>query len=176
MNSSPHNKCLLSLVLLVWAGFQHVEAQTGFVTQVGSPRLLNSASERGILELTFLIEDGFHIQPAIVGNDNFIPTLLTVGQAGGISFGTPVFPVPDSIFGGFYGYWGTIKVLVPLEVNQGTVSGQYNVAFTFTYQACKDKSCFFPRILNFNVRLGIEKDSITLYVGDGQPTDRQPPG
>jgi hypothetical protein len=131
-------------------------------------------SERGILELTFLIEDGFHIQPAIVGNDNFIPTLLTVGQAGGISFGTPVFPVPDSIFGAFYGYWGTIKVLVPLEVNQGTVLGQYNVAFTFTYQACKDKSCFFPRILNFNVRLGIEKDSLTLYVGDGQPTDRQP--
>jgi hypothetical protein len=180
MNCLQHNSYRLLLVVLLCIFLQRAEAQTEFVTLVSITGYSMKIGETNPVELTFIIADEFHIQPAFVRNNNFVPTELIIDPLDGLTFKKPEFPVPDSISVGkdllFLGYRGTLKVSVPVFVEPGTTPGPHDITVTLSYQACKATSCFFPRKLNITTIVWLEQESLNLPDADGPTTDKQPPG
>ncbi len=102
------------------------------------------------------VDKGFHVQTNPAGAPNLIPTTLTVDAKEGIEAGAPVYPEGKKHLVPGLGteiptYEGKFEVKVPLKLAQGAKAGKATLEGTFRYQACNEKTCFFPMTIPFSV-------------------------
>lgn len=108
-----------------------------------------AAGKRGVLELHFRVDDGFHVNSHTPKSELLIPTQVTLQQAAGVKTEGLEFPAGtaysfsfqpgeklDVYSGGF-----TVKVPVVAQAGEHTLDG------TLRYQACDHAACYPPKTL-----------------------------
>jgi hypothetical protein len=141
----------------LWLSFvQPMQAQH-FVELIEPHEITLAQGEKHIVSLNFLIKEGFHIQADKVRDKNFIPTVLTFEDRDDIHLGDPVFPKADEfhmegaeepmvVFG------QELEIQVPITVLDFK-KDIIPLEGKLYYQACDEKKCYFPRDLNFKLKV-----------------------
>lgn len=112
------------------------------------------------IRISFMIQNGFHIQADKVVDDNLIPTTLNLISPEELLVGEPIFPAParfhfineSNIMSVFS---GVLEVLIPIKTQQSIKTGRYRLVGVLDYQACDSVKCYFPRKLDFVIPVEI---------------------
>jgi DsbC/DsbD-like thiol-disulfide interchange protein len=107
------------------------------------------------------LNPGFHIYANKPGAENLIPTVVTVNQAPGLTFGAPVYPAAtsESVAGmpqPVKVYGGKAVIKVPVTVAK-TAKGSIPVSGTVRMQGCNESMCYPPGNFSFATTLTVGK-------------------
>lgn len=156
INSYVH-VCALYLLLIT-----QVQAQTSsFVEFLGNTEVFIKPGGHKTVTLTFLINEKYHIQGAFIDNEYLIPTRLTFTSKEEIVIGSVQFPAPHkfwmaSVDEPLEVFSNKLEIKVPLEVSKSSKRGVYPMKGSLYYQACDSVKCYYPRNLDFEVKVLIQ--------------------
>jgi DsbC/DsbD-like thiol-disulfide interchange protein len=133
------------------------------VEYAGKRQVIVKAGSEETLALTFTIKEGFYIQANKPDNDSFIPTQIHVQPSEGIIVGIIQYPKAALYRYDDEGtvlkiYRKEITIIIPIYVNKDinhVAEGQLS-GFLY-YQACSGSKCFYPRKLEFTLKVVYEK-------------------
>lgn len=105
--------------------------------------------ESGEASVEVEVQKGFHVQANPASLPNLIPTTLTIDQVEKLEIGEPVYPsgTPHKLQsspGDIMAYDGTFAIKVPIKAAETLSSSKIAVTGRLRYQACNEKTCFFP--------------------------------
>ncbi|MBI1862010.1 MAG: hypothetical protein HYR96_13930 [Deltaproteobacteria bacterium] len=108
-----------------------------------------SGKKGGEAKIALSVMKGFHIQANPASMPNLISTTLILENPDGISFGTVKYPAGkayrlEGAANAISTYDGTVELRVPFEVNPSAATGALTANGKLRFQACNDKTCFFP--------------------------------
>lgn len=151
----------LWLMLLLSLNAQLHAQETAFVQLSGDPEYTVTAGEETHIQLTFLINEGYHIQADQVKDENLIPSVLSFDTSAGLIIGDPIFPqaVELEVNGeeeAWLVYSDVLKINVPVRTVKGVEQGVLLIKGNLHYQACDDSKCYFPRDLGFSIKINVE--------------------
>ncbi|MCU1320142.1 MAG: hypothetical protein JWP98_1660 [Edaphobacter sp.] len=123
-----------------------------YMTFAAEPQSVK-AGKRGVLELHFRVQDGFHVNSHTPKSELLIPTKLTLQPAAGVKAEALEYPVGTAYSFSFdpsekldvYSGAFTVKLPVVAEAGAHTVEG------TLRYQACDNAACYPPKSLPVQV-------------------------
>ena len=123
-----------------------------YVTFAAEPQSVK-AGKRGVLELYFRVQDGFHVNSNTPKSELLIPTKLALQPAAGVKAEALEYPVGTAYSFSFdpsekldvYSGAFTVKLPVVAEAGARTVEG------TLRYQACDNAACYPPKSLPVHV-------------------------
>jgi hypothetical protein len=123
--------------------------------------LIAHSGGKGTVLVTVIVSPHFHINAHRPNDPDLIPTTLTMGKAGGISFGAPVFPASMSVKVGYEKkpmlvYTGRAVFRVPFTVSKSAKPGRQTLAGSLGYQGCNATSCYPPTNAIFRADLTIK--------------------
>lgn len=112
------------------------------------PVILNKGGN-GVAKLDVEVAKDFHVQANPASQPNLIPTTLTLEATQGLKTGTPEYPKGESYkLAGtpteVMAYGGIFQIKVPIEAEAAAKSGKQIISGKLRYQACNEKTCFFP--------------------------------
>ena len=124
-----------------------------------SPTKLGPKSETSLV-LKFKVASGIHIQANPASNPNLIATTLQLPSANNFEVSPPKYPKgkPYKLEGSSNAistYDGVVEIKVPVTTPGKVVPIKFPWKGKLRYQACNEKTCFFPKSLNFEVPLEI---------------------
>ena len=125
-----------------------------WVRMVSSPRLAVEAGKRKVT-VSFVIQDGLHINSHTPHSPFLIPTTLTLQADGGVHIAKIEYPQGTDYHFQFSPkdalsvYTGQFSLLVPLRAR----SGNYTLRGQLHYQACNDRTCNPPKTLPVTLHL-----------------------
>jgi len=108
------------------------------------------------------VKEGYHIQADKVDDESLIALSLKITADNYFNIGDPVFPtyklfrlegtenslnVFDSIF----------IIRLPIKASTMVKDGKYLVRGKLRYQACDTKTCLFPRTMEFDIPIIVQK-------------------
>ncbi len=111
------------------------------------------AGKRAVLELRFHVEDGFHVNSHQPKSELQIPTVLTLGDGGGVKVAAAEYPAGKPFVFSFSPgetldvYSDDFVVKVPVLAT----AGEHELKGDLTYQACDHAACFPPKSLPVDV-------------------------
>lgn len=151
----------LWLILLLNLNMLVVEQETAFVQLNREPEFSISPGGDQQVQLSFLIREGYHIQANQVRDENLIPSELSFEATDGLILGDPHFP--EAVEFSMKGteetmdvFSDTLEVRLPVSPLEQTGKGLFLIKGRLHYQACDDAKCYYPRDLNFTMRINIE--------------------
>lgn len=110
------------------------------------------------------VQGGYHINANKVGDEDLIPTTLTVE---GTDFKLTKVNWPGSHKYKFSFseteldvYEGSINIGLNLKARKDLKPGKYEISGVVNYQACNDRACFAPKDAPFSVSITIKEDSV----------------
>ena len=112
-----------------------------------------AAGKRGVLEVRFRVDDGFHVNSHTPKSDLQIPTALELGAASGVKLIAAEYPAGKEYSFAFDPsekldvYSDSFVVRVPVVA----VAGQHELKGELKYQACDKAACYPPRTLPVDV-------------------------
>jgi hypothetical protein len=123
-----------------------------YVTFAAEPQSVR-AGKRGVLELHFRVQDGFHVNSHTPKSELLIPTKLALQPAAGVKADALEYPAGTAYSFSFdptekldvYSGAFTVKLPVVAEAGAHTVEG------TLRYQACDNAACYPPKSLPVQV-------------------------
>jgi thiol:disulfide interchange protein DsbD len=142
----------LFLVSVVFAG----PADKNYAS-LGKIKPLTVSSTKGAeASIVLNVMKGFHIQANPASNPQLIATTLTVEPSENLTAGAPVYPPGKAYRLAATGtevmtYDGKILITLPVTAAATAKPGQYELKGKLRYQACNEKTCFFPMVLDVNV-------------------------
>jgi hypothetical protein len=161
MNCWQTNKLLLFVPL--WMLVQHMgHAQTHFVAYTGMREIEMRKGKEEMIRLSFAIHDDFYIQAHQLENEFFIPTDLRIIAPEGIAVGEIRYPAgikyhyteEDAMLDI---YTNTIEINVPVRVTDSAAgTNDLKLQGSLYYQACSKVKCYFPRNLDFTIRISLK--------------------
>ncbi|GAB4452606.1 MAG: hypothetical protein OHK0029_03820 [Armatimonadaceae bacterium] len=127
--------------------------------------------EKAMLTVTVQVKEGFHINAEKPGDENLIPTVLTVSKPmlggatpkpAGISVGKSAFPKPKSMpslmgEGEMFVYEGKVEITAPVTVAKNAAPGMAAIRGTLRTQGCNETMCFPPATFPFEAPVTIRK-------------------
>ena len=124
----------------------------GYVLYKAEPQVVK-AGKPAVVELQFVVRDGFHVNSHTPKSELLIPTAVTMKPADGVKVGAVEYPVGTSYSFSFdpsekldvYSGAFTVKLPVVAEAGQHTVDG------VLRYQACDHAACYPPKSLPVQV-------------------------
>jgi hypothetical protein len=133
--------------------------QTDFVTLTSPSELHLASGGEQKISLSFRIKEGFHIQADQVKEENLIPSLLSFETSPDLSIGEPVYPQSkefwmDGSEESLLVFSDIVEITVPIIFS--TSAEGIVLKGKLHYQACDASKCYFPRNLEFVLRLNIE--------------------
>lgn len=113
------------------------------------------AKSHGQITLKLEVVPGFHIQSNPASSPNLIATSVKIDGPHGILWGQITYPPgkPYRLVGATHEistYDGKLALNIPFTISS-TKKGRLVGAGKVKYQACNDKTCFFPQTLTFEV-------------------------
>jgi hypothetical protein len=133
--------------------------QTDFVV-LSSPSELNLVpGEEQKISLSFRIKEGFHIQADEVKDENLIPSHLIFEHSPELTIGEPIFPQSKEFWmegseEALLVFSDLMEITVPIN-SPPSVDGIV-LKGILHYQACDASKCYFPRNLEFVLKLNID--------------------
>lgn len=147
--------------LLAQSAWQPGHTSIGFspqtqqwVRMVSSPRLSVKAGRHDVT-LSFVIQDGLHINSHTPHSPFLIPTSLTLTGNDGVQIAKIEYPQGTDYHFQFSPkdalsvYTGQFSLLVPLRARPG----RYTLRGRLRYQACNDRTCNPPKTLPVTLHL-----------------------
>lgn len=162
MHYLPASRILpLWLMLFLSLDVQVHAQETAFVQLKGDLEFTITSGEETHIPLSFLINEGYHIQANGVKDENLIPSVLSFDASDELILGDPVFPqaVEFRMKGeeeSWLVYSDVVEINVPVRVVESVGRGAYLIKGTLHYQACDDAKCYFPRDLDFSMKINVE--------------------
>lgn len=157
----PNKILFVWLILFLHLNMLVVAQETAFVQLKGKPEFNVSPTGNQAVRLFFLIREGYHIQANQVRDENLIPSALTFETMEGLILGDPVFP--EAVEFSMEGteetmdvFSDTLEVGLPVRILKGAGKGPFLIKGKLHYQACDDTKCFYPRDLEFIMRINME--------------------
>lgn len=138
-----------------------VHAQKHSFVQLKSEPIVTIASgEERNISLFFIITEGYHIQADQVKDENLIPSVLSFDASEEIIIGDPVFPKPEEfkmngVEEALPVFSDVLEIIVPVKAEK-SLGKEVFVKGNLHYQACDESQCFFPRDLEFNMKINFE--------------------
>ena len=120
----------------------------GYVLYKAEPQVVK-AGKPAVLELEFVVRDGFHVNSHTPKSELLIPTVIKLQLAEGVKASETVYPAGVSYSFSFEPnekldvYTGTFVVKLPVTATAGT----HTVEGTLHYQACDNAACYPPKTL-----------------------------
>lgn len=120
----------------------------------------------GAAKLEISVVKGFHVQSNPASLPNLIPTTLILEKLDGVTVEAPVYPVgkPHKLQGTpgeVMAYDETFEIKVPLSASSEAKVGKQTLMGKLRYQACNEKTCFFPMTLPVAIPISIQKAIVT---------------
>jgi DsbC/DsbD-like thiol-disulfide interchange protein len=136
--------------------------QTGSdsVIKIAAPEVIAHAGKSAVIYVYVAVKEGYHIQANKVNDEFIIPTTLDINADKIIITGKQVFPAgkkfklkgtSDYLFV----YGGKFKIAIPFKVREKIRRGKYTLDAKLHYQACDDKTCFFPKSIDFFISVKV---------------------
>jgi uncharacterized protein len=125
---------------------------------VTAPRGSLAPGETLELTLSLEIEPGWHIQPVRATRADLAATSVEVGVADGLIPGEMRFPEGSvAPLGGdrIAVYAGRVTIALPLSAAPGAPAGRRPVVLRVRHQACDDRRCLAPDVLELSLALDI---------------------
>lgn len=138
----------------------HSFQEESFVELASEKEWILPPGEQRNIVLLFDIRKGYHIQANKVFDDNLIPTILTVKHNEAFVTESPIFPeaktfylknVPDPMLV----FHDQLNITLRVRTAAKIKSGFYAIHGNLHYQACDSIKCYFPRDLDFNIRIKV---------------------
>ncbi|CAN5314512.1 hypothetical protein BH23BAC1_BH23BAC1_50430 [soil metagenome] len=132
-----------------------------FVQLENEPAFSIAPGEEKNLLISFLIKPGYHIQANRVKDENLIPSVLSIDISEKLTLSDPIFPSAvefrmSGVEEPLLVYNDVLKIYIPVKVAKTEEKGEIFVKGKLHYQACDASSCYFPRDLNFQMKINIE--------------------
>ena len=114
-----------------------------------SEQLVVPAGKRGVLELRFHVEDGYHVNSHLPKSELQIATKVELAGENGVKVATATYPVGKLYVPGFDPgekldvYSGQFVVSVPVVAS----AGSHELKGSLKYQACDRAACYPPKTL-----------------------------
>ena len=162
MHYLRHNKTsILWLILFLSLNASVLAQETAFVQLKGSPEFTLTSGEEKYIPLSFIINEGYHIQANQVKDENLIPSAISFQVSDELILGDPVFP--QAVEFRMKGteevmdvYSDVLEINVPVRMLNPVEKGVLLVKGKLYYQACDDAKCYYPRDLDFTIKINIE--------------------
>ncbi len=131
-----------------------------FIQFKGSSSTNLELGGQSAITVSFQIKDGYHIQANEVNDDSLIPVKLEMETRDGISYGIPIFPEwkefkMEGTNDRLWVFDEILDVRIPLAITKEKLTSDYLLKGNLHYQACDSWKCYFPRVLEFELRFSI---------------------
>jgi hypothetical protein len=130
------------------------------IIKITVPEVVAYAGKSAVIYVYVVVKEGYHIQANKVNDEFIIPTTLDINADKIIIAGKQVFPAgkkfklegtSDSLFV----YDGKIKITIPFKASEKIQKGKYTLDAKLHYQACDNKTCFFPKTIDFSIAVKV---------------------
>lgn len=106
------------------------------------------------------VTKGFHVQANPASLPNLIPTTLKMENAANLEAGAPLYPKgkPHKTQDGeILAYDNRFQIKVPVTAAPGLAAGKLALNGKLRYQACNEKTCFFPVNVPVSIPVNVTK-------------------
>jgi hypothetical protein len=158
MNCWQANKVLLLVATFLLALTQLLAQTKPIVEYAGKREIKVMAGKEETISLAFSIIDDFYIQGHELENEYFIPTVLNITPSEHIVVGKLQYPpaikysyTDDAVLDI---YKKEMVISLPIQVID-SLAGASDLYLTGSlyYQACSKVKCYYPRTLDFTVKI-----------------------
>ncbi len=116
--------------------------------------------EKITLKITLEIAEGIHIQAHKPAEELLIPTIITLKETEGVTFGKPVYPEPEKLPTSWSKvellvYEGKVDIQMPIQVVKNARLGKHDVEGTISFQGCTASLCLPPMKQEFTLTMEI---------------------
>lgn len=130
------------------------------IAKITVPEIVVSPGKKGIIQLEIEIKEGYHIQANKVNDKLLIPSTVKIDEDKKITTGRQKFPPVKKIklegTSNFLNvYDGNFEISIPFKTIETIPKGKYLLNAIFNYQACDDKTCLFPKSINFLIPIKV---------------------
>jgi thiol:disulfide interchange protein len=168
----PRFQSILISILCVLAA-PRIFAKESYATQ--STAVNVSALQPGkkaVIAIVFDVKEGFHTQSNTPSKDSYVKFVVSLDDNAGFKASDPVYPPGENhdypALGTLNVYTGKVTVFVPIEVKSDAAPGEIKITGKTRYQACDDKTCFFPMSLKFEIATKIVAASEAITATDAE--------
>lgn len=129
---------------------------TTYVKVVASKKTETIKGLKGEALVILEITPGYHIQANPAAAPNLIPTTVSLQGPMSLSWGEAIYPIGKpyrlaNAANEISTYDGKIEIRIPFAVSATAKTGRVFADGKLRYQACNDKTCFFPTNLSFKL-------------------------
>lgn len=137
-----------------------LEKSTDDIVTLNVPEIIVSPGKNGVIQVNVTVKKGYHIQANKVQDEFIIPTTLEITASDIIATDNQLFPAAkkfrlEGTKDHLLVYDGNFKIKVPFRTKEKLEKGEYKLGATLHYQACDNKTCFFPKGIDFTISLHV---------------------
>ena len=130
------------------------------IVKVTAPQVTVYPGKSGALYIYVAVKKGYHIQAHKVNDEFIIPTTLDINADETIKIGKQIFPTGkkfklEGTSDYLFVYDGKFKITLQFKAREKIQEGKYTLDAKLHYQACDNKSCFFPKTIDFSIALKV---------------------
>lgn len=155
--------CLLrnSFFIFCFMALSAIAQETEFVSIEPLKETLLKPGEKKVLELSFTVLEGHHIQADSRYVKDLIPTAITFTDIDGIRIENMKYPDPkmfymEGVQNPLPVFGDEVLISVSIEASKTVPKNTYTIKGQLAYQACDAKKCYFPRKLPFKVPVRVQ--------------------
>lgn len=116
--------------------------------------------ENAVMHIYVTVKNGFHIQAHKVNDEFIIPTTLDINTGEIVKMEQQIFPPAkkfrlEGTADYLLVYDGSFEISVPCRAGEKIQKGKYILSAKLHYQACNNKTCFFPKTVNFSISVKV---------------------
>lgn len=167
-------KLVLSVWLLLASAVLAQMPPSPSVSMAPVPLVVAPRAKQTMVDLTFRVNSGFHINSSIPKSEYLIPTTLSMDPPTDIVLGKIAYPKGEEIKFPFSPdetlsvYSGDFTISVAIHPLESVTPGKYVMRGTLRYQACDNGQCFPPKTLPVSFDVKVAKESVTHHPNPAQ--------
>lgn len=150
------------IIIACFTGTNPLQVKEKDIVSVSEDETLLVPGKKSVVVIHIKVKDGYHIQANKVTNESLIPVSLEATPNRLFFINKPLFP-PYKLFR-LEGTEETLNVFdsiffiqLPVKAMPTTKEGRYSLKARIRYQACNAKTCLFPRIIDFELPVVVQK-------------------
>ena len=148
------------LIACFWARQPAVKAND--VMRVSVNETFLTPGQKGFVIIRVRVGEGYHIQANKASSESLIPVSLEITPNRSFTVKKALFPPYKSfrlegtedelnVFDGIF------IIRLPVKATINIQEGRYALKARINYQACNDKTCLFPRKIDFDIAIIVKK-------------------
>jgi len=130
------------------------------IVKITVPEIVVSAGKKAVIKMEVEIKKGYHIQANKVNDELLIPASVKIDEDKNITTGRQEFPPAKKIkLEGADNvldvYDGVIEIRIPFKTIETIPKGKYLLKAKLHFQACDNKTCLFPKSIEFFIPIKV---------------------